>query len=113
MRQTCKVLAGQERYREAGQVLQSVLSLVKFSNEEYKNQLKYLSVSVAFTNADYSLAYDSVRYVCSQRPYSIRIWRLFNKIITKAGNFTQNQKVRVMLGPHLLIPLITIDLLTV
>ena len=38
---------------------------------------------IAFNNEDYTTAFDSVRYVCTQRPYSIPIWNLFNKIVTK------------------------------
>lgn len=93
--QCCNVLSQNKDTKAVANIVNNTLSLVKFTDKTKLNKLKFLAVGmiarcgylqlleVAFNNADYNTAYQSVKFVCSQHPYNIPLWNLFNKIITQ------------------------------
>jgi len=64
-------------------------------------------VGLALNSNNYSAAYHSVKFVCTFRPYSIPLWNLFNKVITKLGSFVGQRKfiIRLLLKHQDSIPL--------
>eukprot|EP00026_Physarum_polycephalum_P001355 Phypoly_transcript_01356.p2 GENE.Phypoly_transcript_01356~~Phypoly_transcript_01356.p2 ORF type:complete len:348 (+),score=84.16 Phypoly_transcript_01356:1650-2693(+) len=80
---TCKVLAYFSRYAEAAEIIHDAITNANFSDKSKVPPLRFLAVGIAFNNDDFVLAFDSVKFVCTQRPYSIPIWNLYNKIMFK------------------------------
>ncbi|KAN0045337.1 hypothetical protein ACTA71_005714 [Dictyostelium dimigraforme] len=81
-----KIFVHLNRQQEASQYLRYALRNIHFENGLFSHQLKFLTVAVAFNDKNYYLAYKHVKYVCSKKPYSNRVWNLFNKIIVNYGN---------------------------
>ena len=106
--QTCKVLHYFERYTEAAEIIQDTLTNVTFTDKSKVPPLRFLAVrmsfyfsvfyfcsfsfpviinnfckGIAFSNDDFLAAFESVKFVCTQKPYNIPIWNLYNKMMIK------------------------------
>jgi hypothetical protein len=95
------VLAYFDRYAEAADIIHDALSNVSFTDKSKVPPLRFLAVGmscslfyfciyyiiicvgIAFNNDDFVSAFESVKFVCTQRPYSIPIWNLYNKMMIK------------------------------
>ncbi|KAF2074468.1 hypothetical protein CYY_004213 [Polysphondylium violaceum] len=95
---TSKVLSYYQRYSEASQYLRYALRNIKFVNPLNAHQLKFLLVGVAFNDKNYVLAFKYVKYVCFKKPYSTKIWNLFNKIILNSHKSTYSNHNRFLLS---------------
>jgi tetratricopeptide (TPR) repeat protein len=66
-----------------------------FENVELRNrrmmQFRYLSVCCAYSNQEFHTAYEHIRPLLEDRPYSVALWNLMNKIFTRIGNVTKNR----------------------
>jgi hypothetical protein len=76
-----------DRNTEAQEILSKLLSLGKISDENKTKQLRMLLIGTAFNSENYIAAYEHVRFVLHERPHSIPLWNLFNKIITRFERF--------------------------
>ena len=97
----CKTLAYSQRNEECLEIL-SVLLLnsrstrkkltFKTSEEKQrkKQHLRYLFVAVSYNSGFYKRAYNALRPIISEKPYSIPLLNLFNKITTRVGNILAN-----------------------
>ncbi|KAG2377624.1 hypothetical protein C9374_009140 [Naegleria lovaniensis] len=59
--------------------------------------LRYLYVAVSYNSGYYKRAYNAIRPIISDKPYSIPLLNLFNKITTRVGNILANHWFMVRL----------------
>eukprot|EP00741_Cyanophora_paradoxa_P002683 tig00000615_g2603.t1 len=97
----CKALAAFERYREAMVVCDAALHSRALTDRPTLSALKHFALGCAYNSEDYLAAYEHVRDMCLERPYSIRVVNLFNTIVTKMGGFmAQNKFIVRLLNRH-------------
>mmetsp|Transcript_7133 Transcript_7133/g.11257 ORF Transcript_7133/g.11257 Transcript_7133/m.11257 type:complete len:971 (-) Transcript_7133:169-3081(-) len=95
--EVCKALSLLKRYEEALDIVTSAMRTGRLKDEDLFRQFRYFAVGVAYSADDCATAYDCVREMCAERPYSTRLWNLFNRIITRVGEFNAHHKFMVRL----------------
>eukprot|EP01133_Synstelium_polycarpum_P006707 gene6707-7800_t len=84
---TCKVLSYYRRNTEASAYLRYISKNVKFNNQTYLSQLRFLLVGIGLNEERPCLAVRHIKFVCLKKPYSNRIWNLYNRaVITSKGD---------------------------
>ncbi|GAM26570.1 hypothetical protein SAMD00019534_097450 [Acytostelium subglobosum LB1] len=76
-----KVLCARQRHDEAAQLIRYALKNVKLNNPSYSHQLKFFLVGIAYQQDKPFLAFRYFKYACDRKPYSHRLWNLFNKVV--------------------------------
>ncbi|EFA75098.1 transcription factor IIIC-gamma subunit [Heterostelium album PN500] len=100
---TCKVLLLFHRYDEASTFLRYALRNIRFVTQAYSHQLNFLLVGIAFNVSRPLLAFSHFKYVCTKKPFSNRIWNLFNKVVLMSKGdyfFTHKDFIRKLLNEN-------------
>ncbi|KAK9161939.1 hypothetical protein Syun_002841 [Stephania yunnanensis] len=83
----CKALAYLQRYWEALEVVNNILRLGYNSlSMEKKMELQSIGAQLAYNTTDPKHAYDCVRHIVQQHPYSYAAWNCYYKVISRLEN---------------------------
>ncbi|KAK9095770.1 hypothetical protein Sjap_021267 [Stephania japonica] len=83
----CKALASLQRYWEALEVVNHILRLGYNSlSVEKKMELQSIGAQLAYNTTDPKHAYDCVRHIVQQHPYSYAAWNCYYKVISRLEN---------------------------
>ncbi|KAL9643889.1 hypothetical protein ABK040_013300 [Willaertia magna] len=97
----CKTLAYSKMVDDCLEILSVLLMATKTTRKIFtfptkeerqrkKQHLRYLYVAVSYNSGNYKKAYQNIRPIISDKPYSIPLLNLFNKITTRVGNILSN-----------------------